>query len=323
VGKRAVLGAVVAAVAVLGGCATTVSGTPVPVSEKDRKPSVINAKDVLGDYQSIDACSLIEPDTFKEFGAAEYAYHYSLDYCEVEVSESAGPVYLSAGQLFPLRTVRKNITGPPLDELDGDLWVGQGADEKERCVQYVVFADDVAMAVDAYIYDDHASDQLCTMVESAVKGVVDVLTNGTVRHRDLDKDSFARLDACDVVPKGAVEDVPLLAGLSEEKSLSGHFCRWNGDTEDGPELNITFGTDQPGDGADEGQTSDIDGRSTLTTLKDTWCEVKTEHIPVDTEGKDDGYVEVASVTVYGSGGNEMCQAATMVATEVWPELPES
>jgi intracellular sulfur oxidation DsrE/DsrF family protein len=324
VGRRAVLGVVVVAVALLGGCTKLVSGSPVPVDESERKPTEIKAEDVLGDYASVDACSLIEPDTFTDFGDSEYAYHYSLDYCEVDVTESGGDTFMSAGQLFPLKTIQENIVGPPLQELDGDLWVGQGADDDTHCVQYVVFADDVAMAVDAYIYDEHSSDQLCAMVESAVKGVVDVVGEDSVRHRDLKKDSFAKLDACDVVPKGTVEGVPLLAGVTDqEQSLSGHFCRWTSGDENAPELNVTFGSDQPGDGADKAQASEIDGRPTMTTLQDTWCEVKTEHIPVETEGKDDGYVEVASVTVYGSGGAPMCDAATAVATKVWPELPEA
>lgn len=324
VGKRIVVVVALAGVAVLGGCATKVSGTPIPLGEDERRALVLNAEDALGDYESIDACSLIEPATFDEFGDSEYGYHYSLDYCEVEVTESGGSVFTSVGQLYPLREVREYITGPPLRELDGDAWVGQGADDANRCVQYLVFADDVAMIVDAYIFDDHESDDLCTVAEAGMEAAIGVVTDGSVRHRDLEKDSFATLDACEVVPEDAVTDLPAFAEATEERALSGHFCRWTTGEGDAPEVSVDFGSEEPYDGDGTAQESEIGGRATLTTLESSWCEVLTEHIPVEIEGdSESGYVEVARVTVYGEAGGDMCQTATKVATAVWAELPES
>jgi len=321
--RRWVLGAVTLACATAG-CSSTEAAAPKP--DEKKVPAVLTAKAALGDLHSLDACSLIKPETFSKFGAVTYGRHhpwdrYSLENCEVDVGITA-PVTISAGRMHPIADISQLMAGEPVRTLDGDLSVVQGETGADHCVQFVVFPDDLAMAVDAYVYEERTvTEDLCGMVAAAVDGVVDVLVAGTVRHRELADNSFGLLDACDVATSAGVAPVGMQAWPS------GHRCVWTFDG-DPSSIELTFdslvATSTLGEGIVD---TEMEGRRTLSLPHDGSCEVWTEHIPVEIEDtSDSGYVETATVTAYGSTENArettlLCLPAIDLARKVWPGLP--
>jgi hypothetical protein len=325
-------GSVTAALAILvalTGCGTRVGGQPVAATSLPPRADDHSAATMLGDLPTLAPCSLTDPAVFAEFGTATYATPESLDYCAIAVKPQSGvDVVLTVGQLGRLSDT-PDLAGRRIRDVDDDRYVAQSDDGAGSCTQSLVFPDEVTLEIAGTSYEGTPPDT-CGMVTAAMNKVIEVLDGGEVGHRSSADDSFAGLDPCSLVEDGTVTALPGFAAAQRRESPGRHQCYWETSTApDRMSIRLMFAAGPvpavTGAGA---KSTPISGRPTVTTpypeVGDAaYCAVESGHIAFDEVPGQEGMVELAEVYVRVPKGavDQGCQAATAVATAVWPALP--
>jgi hypothetical protein len=308
----------------LVGCTTRMGGSPVTTTGREA-PTDGSAAAMLGELTTIDPCGLTDLDVFDEFGVATFAVPESFDYCAIDTAMGSADVRISLGALDTL-TQPPEATTKRVKDLDDGMYVSQLEPTERYCSQDLVFADQIALRVDAYEFSD-APPELCPMVSAAMDKVVDVVEHGRVRHRVPEHGSLIPLDACSMISDDTVTSQAGFADARRHEYPARHQCRWL--TPDGPDrftmyLSFEAGS-SPGIVGDAGRRTSIAGREAFVNPfpEIDNCSVTTGHIIFDEIPEHDLALEQVEVQVLTPPGrvDDGCQAAIAVANEVWPQLP--
>lgn len=281
---------------------------------------------MFADFATVDPCSLTSLETFAEFGDAQFAQPESLDYCTIAVSSnSGGPVTMAIGLFEALDALPADLR--TTDELEGGMWVAQRDADPANCTSYLVFPDDIALQVRAAVFNGEPPAHSCEMVDAGIDKVVEVITANEVEHRDPPAGSLIQVDACELAPPTTVEAVTGLAGAKQTAYPGQHLCLWEGTTDDAL-MRIQLGVGpMPTVDSTGANANPVAGRPSVTrpfeTDSNALCFVETGQVPFYDVAGQVGMVELATVYVRMDAGQTAaaCQAATAVASQVWPKLP--
>jgi hypothetical protein len=300
----------VLAVLVLSACTSQVVGAPradpraVPTSKPD------SAAELIGDANALDPCALLDPAALSQFGTAETPAQESYDYCWLKLPMSGASVAVRFGLLEHGQPAQAREVEPV-----GLLRVFEQSPVPDRCARYVVFGDNVTMAVSADTADSPGVtvSQLCSVTEKAANVIAATISGRRVVHRAYPGTSFGPLDAC----KAAVTSlgqVPGLAAAQVSSYPAHHQCRWGSATV--PSLTVRYVLASPS-GAANVRHETIDGKPSGVYTVDiggpTLCVAEVKG--------DNG--ELAQVIVRMAPGDAevACRAVQVVAGEVWSKLP--
>jgi hypothetical protein len=317
----------VALLAVLAGCARPVAGSAVADETAAREAAEpLSSERALGDYPSLDYCSLMDQKAFPQrLGLVAVYPRGSYDYCFFTVQKSGTEARVEIGYLEDQKTIRgtdhavDRRRNPPRG-----LEVHRGTEDDQACVRYLRFTDDLLLTVVASI-DDQASRDLCEVADATVDVVIDRVVAKQVKHYEFAESSAGRLDACGLVPAGVVGAKIGTARAAVLKFPSGHVCQWTGPEPQSAEawLHVT-----PGESSYDVELSKeetLAGRRTVVTPSTfdeddlAMCQVETDlSAPAKPPPAEFVLIEVL---VLGKE-KDACGPARELAGEVWPKLPQ-
>jgi hypothetical protein len=322
------------AVAVVAGCAKKVGGTALADPEATSTSNAPaapakhgTAQELLGDFTTIDPCSLVDLQVFRSFGTPSLGDPGSLDECLVEVKTGAKqPLSVYIGTLDRTATYSE-LPGKPNREVADGVKVADYDTSNSFCNQLVVFADDITLSVNAYPYEGD-EPKLCEIVQAGTGAAVDAIKSGKVKHRDFAPNSLGRVDPCAVAPGTVTTSVPGLSSIKPKAYPGKHNCLWaSPDSVNGARLRVMFTATKPPVAQGTATESTISGRKTITTPgvdsgPSKYCFVEAPHIPFQQDGVSGLYEEAyVSVRLPKAQADQACKAATAVADAVWPHLP--
>jgi len=298
------------AVLVLSACTSQVVGAPNADPQAVPRPKPDSAAELIGNAGTFDPCSLLDPAALAQFGTAEVPAQESYDYCWLKLPMSGASVAVRFGLLEHGQPAQAREVEPV-----GVLRVFEQSPVPDRCARYIVFSDNVTMAVSADTADSPGTtvSELCSVTEKAANVIAANISGRRVAHRAYPGTSFGPLDAC----KAAVTSLGQIPGLAAAQVVdypAHHQCRWG--TATVPSLTVRYVLASPSSAANV-RYETIDGKQSGVYTVDiggpTLCvaEVKGENR------------ELAQVIVRMAPGNAevACSAVQVVAGEVWSKLP--
>ncbi|MEV4315774.1 DUF3558 family protein [Actinocrispum sp. NPDC049592] len=307
--------ALLVAALVISGCTSRVGGTAFP-DPQARKPLPDSSVELIGNANTLDPCGLLDPAALAQFGTAQRQDQESYDYCVLRMPMSGANVAVRFGLLERINSVadlqaRQNREVEPV----GSLRVFEETPVPDRCARYIVFSDNVTLAVSADTVDspNKTVSELCSVVEKSATVIAENVAAKKVTHRQYEPTSFGPLDAC----KAAVvslSQIPGLAVADVNSYPAHHQCRWGGPTV--PSLQVRYVLAEPS-GASYVKHETIDGKQTGVYNVDI-----TGRSLCVAELKGTGR-ELAQVVVRlaPNQADAACSAARIVAGEVWEKLP--
>jgi hypothetical protein len=311
----------------INGRATGQAAPPRSTSSDLPEPNGGTGASLLGEFRTIDACSLTDPGEFSQFGDSKFGALDSLDECLVEIATTSPqePISVYVGNLDNVEAFPE-IRGKQSKDLPDGLKVVEYEDESTYCSQLLVFPDGITMTVSAAPYRGEET-KLCEMVTAGMDKAIKVIQDGQVKHRTFPSNSLATLDPCVVVPREALAAVPNLGNAVPKAYPAKHNCLWaSRDAVNGPRLRLMFIAGAPPKASGQGASEvPIAGRTTVLSPSSTagsnvYCFAEAGHVPLQDQP---GIVEkvFVSVRLPRDLADEACKAANDVATAVWPRLP--
>jgi hypothetical protein len=311
--RRSRLAVLIAAV-FLGGCTNQIDGTALsdPGYLPPKRGSTTSA--LLGTPNTLDACSLLDPGALAQFGTAEVPQQEAYDYCWLTMKVGEASVAVRFGLLERVRSIGE-LQAKEIEPV-ASLRIFEEPPVPDRCARYILFSDNVTMAVSADTRDTPGKNisQLCSVTEKATTAIAENVAANKVSHRRYEPSSLGPLDACNAVTVSLAQ-VPGLAAGEVTTYPAHHQCRWGSDTV--PSLTLRYVLNEPST-ASFVKRETIGGRDTGVYNVDvngrTLCVA---------EVKQGNGRELAQVIVRLAPNNEeaACAAARVVAAEVWSKLP--
>ncbi|HJP76044.1 MAG TPA: hypothetical protein VJ914_17375 [Pseudonocardiaceae bacterium] len=291
----------------------------------ETSPGLISACVRLGDFATLDPCSLIGVGALPADLAASPADRNSLDDCEFSITAGTErDVVLEIGDLASgssdgLYSGGEQQLGP------GGLDLEEGTLSQGECDDALDFAgDQIKLKIAVFALSGNGSQALCDAANEVGKALGDVMNSKTqFQHFTVPGKTIATMKACALVGDAHIGNYQL---SDETEHPSGHSCEW---TPDPGSAQVELGIDLAIGTKLDAQTADshsrIDGIQTYTLkapLSDyARCEVDTYRAPWGNPGA--GLFELPSVWVIEPPGQieTACSLATQLATVVWPKLP--
>jgi hypothetical protein len=311
--RRSRLAVLIAAV-FLGGCTNQVDGTALsdPGYLPPKRGGSTSA--LLGTANTLDACSLLDPGTLSQFGVAEVPQQEAYDYCWLRMKVGESSVAVRFGLLERARAIGE-LQAKEIEPVAA-LRIFEEAPVPDRCARYILFSDNITMAVSADTRDTPGKNisQLCSVTEKATTTIAENVAANRVNHRVYEPSSLGPLNACDAVVVSLAQ-VPGLAAGEVTTYPAHHQCRWGSATV--PSLTLRYVLSEPST-ASNVTRENIAGRDTGVYNVDvngrTLCVA---------EVKQGSGRELAQVIVRLAPNNSevACAAARGVAAEVWSKLP--
>ncbi|GHG27701.1 MULTISPECIES: hypothetical protein [Amycolatopsis] len=274
-----------------GGCTTT-QAAPEP----DSGPTPLTAADALGDFGSIDYCSLL-----KVPGA--------------EAVPTFEDCHATAGR----RTI---VVGPLAFDSDPNIKpydyagpVPEGVaiqqsmfNDRSACTRAVTFADGTRL--DLSVTDD-TGDQAarCDVADAAVGSALAAITAHRVGRLTFPEGSWGRVAPC--VPLDN-HDLDAAAGPNSQPTigLSGHSC-----IRGKVSFKLTVETAEP-----DGPSERLGGRDARVRLSGAFCLVDTTQPAPGLPGRRE-LAEISVVETAGTAGDATCALARSAANAILPRLP--
>jgi hypothetical protein len=317
----------VAALGLLGcvtGCTRAIAGVGIPGSRP--AAGVMSAATELGDFDTIQPCSMVDVEGLPADLQAEPEAADSFDSCSLQVDSAGATIQLDVGELV-YDTDDTGETGP--EALPSGLRLYTGTVQQGSCSAYLKFAEGIEMTSIAYANDGDGTADLCTTAATVARNVSGVLARGPVPHRSFPRNSFAGMDPCRLLDKGTLG--PLGLDADQYQSYPAHHeCEWTGYDQNDNSLTtyVSFIVGPPPVAqAGVSNAVQISGRSSITisTTEDTAAECWIDTAGQAFGGSQQNLVEIAEVYVSydNQSTDSACQAGTSLATVIWPELPST
>jgi hypothetical protein len=203
------------ALAVALGCGLAVACTSsshppaTPATSETGRSETTSASSALGDFRTLDPCSLVDPAALASLGRVSFGDPQSLDYCVVRLATPRGDVELHVGELVAGAAL--TLVAPP----------GPGG-----CADHVTFADEVVLMT-AATASGPSTTTTCAAVQAALRGVLARISAGAVAHRSDPKGSFVSVDACAVLtPKVVLGSALSMGNTRIVPHPAGHQCEY-------------------------------------------------------------------------------------------------
>jgi len=302
----------------LTGCATIVVGTPVSGAAAAARP--MSAARELGDFSTIDPCSIVDTEGLPTDLAAQSEPEQSLDYCALHVTSGGGAAEAEVGALI----FQGPDAGTP-ESLPSGLWLYPGTVEQGSCSAYLKFHEGIEMTSTVYSTDGTGSSALCRSADELARNVSGVLARGPVTHRSFPAKSLGALNPCTFLDQATLA----AAGVDTYPTRypAHHECDWT--SSDGNlAVSLTFIVGLPPVAQQNVSTAaQIAGRnsvlysSTNSGAADCW--IDTGGMPFSAGGPN--LVEIAEiyVTDQNQTTDQACSVGTTLATAAWPALPSA
>lgn len=319
---RAALG--VLAVLLLAGCDVPEQGAALadPAALRAIANAPVSAATAFGpDESTVDPCSIVDIRQLPFNLTASPQPADGFDDCPVSVTQTDGTkVDVNVGPLETLADEPDVHLGPFTALPKGMRMAASTPATPGFCDEYVVFADNVRLAVTASATDVTSQADVCPAAQALARDAADAIRTGSVKHVRYPAGSAGRIDPCPIVPDTALAAAGL-AGVRATPYPEHHECAWlpPGGFDAGS-LRVLFDIGTPPKVTDTttDSTSQLAGRTTLTTKVEKFCYVQTGLRPYGTGD----LVEVALVDAHsGTVVPDACPAGQAVATAVWPKLP--
>lgn len=307
----------------LTGCARAIPGTAVAGASSVGAP--MSASKELGDYSTVNPCSVLDVASLPADLQAQPAPAESLDYCALGVNSGGDHIQLDVGALV-YDEDDSGENGP--QQLPSGLALYTGKLQDTSCSAFLKFSEAIEMTSVAYANDGDGSADLCTTATTVARNVSGVLARGPVPHRSFPNNSFAKLDPCTLVTSAMLSPIGL--DSADKKAYPAHHeCDWDNSAGGSGDLSVdlTFIVGPPPvPQANVSTAATISGRNSVvfSTTDDSAAECW-----IDTGGPAFGaqqnLVEIAEVYVNDTNvsADTACQVGTTLATAVWPKLPST
>lgn len=310
---------------VAAGCAKTVAGSAVPDEQAVRElAEPLTAKQALGDFASINYCSLLDPRPVPaDLGTIVLDPRRAFEFCAFKVRTSSGTeVEVRVGYLDDPDTIEGvDRTEDRSKTPPRGLKIERGEEDDEACVRHLRFVDDIWLTIGAQ--PESGKGDWCPFADTTVDSVIRHLVAKQVKHFSFGDKSLGKLDACDLVPAAVVN---ARMGFKDSAMLrfpTGHACIWNGRGKDDAIVRLFLGD---GDGTydlDNSKDETLAGRHSYVTPVDTddehsGCDVETSHVDSPDLGEQERVV--LEVDLAGKG-KDACGPGRELAKEVWAKLP--
>ncbi|HEX3791257.1 MAG TPA: hypothetical protein VHW44_25570 [Pseudonocardiaceae bacterium] len=318
--------------ALLTGCTAITAGTAEPdaASLTQDTSGPITAQRVLGDFHTVDPCSLVQVPALPSGLSAKLATVDSIDACHLTVADSAGGrADIDVGELEFAGTEQPDQAASTI-QLGRGLSLIRESPVSGFCDESLGFADHIYLDATGTDNNTDSSDDgahLCTADEQVLRGVATVLAGRTAAHRDFPANSLNSVDPCSILTPAFLRTVGL-SGAKPTEYPGGHECDWRGSADaDGLRLYATFGigkAPEPVGSSDSAAT--LAGRSSVIsgfalTSTESLCSVETVQIPYGPAS--DHLDEIATVGAESPTGDadQVCTTARSAATQIWRKLP--
>lgn len=318
-----IIAALSALAMLVAGCAKTVAGSAVLNEAAVREANgPLTAKQALGDFSSINYCSLLESSPLPaDFGPVVKEPRRYFDFCTFRVRTDKDEVEVRVGYLDDSDTIEGiDHTDDRTRTPPRGLTVQRGHEDDDGCERFLRFVDDLWLTVAAA--PDSAKGDWCRITDAAVDGVIRRVTAQQVKHFSFVEMSLGKLEACDLVPAAVVASK---VGIAKPKALrypAGHTCEWSGSGPDDPVVTLYLGA-EPSSDVPDAEEETLAGRLTSIVSAEpedefSFCELETEHI----HSPDLGDKERVVLAIDLSGaGKDACGPGRELAKEVWAKLP--
>ncbi|KDN19336.1 hypothetical protein [Amycolatopsis rifamycinica] len=278
-----------------GGCATT-QAAPEPASG----PTPLTAAEALGDFGSIDYCSLLDVPAVAPGAVAVPTFE--------DCHATAGPRTILVGPLaFDSDPNIKpyDYAGPVPD----GVAVQQSMfNDRTACTRAITFAD--GNRLDLSVADD-TGDQAarCGVADAAVGSALAAITAHKVGRLAFPERSWGRVAPC--VPLDD-HDLDAAAGPGSRPSigLSGHSC-----IRGKVSLKLTVETTEPA-----GPAEKLGGRDARVRVAGAFCLADTTQPAPGLPGHRE-LAEISVVETAGTAGDATCALARSAANAIFPRLP--
>ncbi|WP_181774231.1 hypothetical protein [Amycolatopsis pittospori] len=281
--------------------------TPSPSTDRDE---ALTAAEALGEYSSLDYCSLVDRQKVIGGGNAVKPPLSSFEFCRLEFVEGANRYTVSTGPIVS----GQDPNNQPY-EYGGTLPEGISVQQSTfnadtACTRMLTFTDGIRLSIVVTSDNKDPVDQVnrCRIADTTIGGAVEAVTAHKVGRLNLDQRSWGRVAPCALLDQ---HELDAAAGpeTTPAPALSGHSC-----IRGKVSVALSVGADTT-----PGATEALGGRQVQVTTSGAFCQVTT-HRPIP--GTPDR-VEQAMLSVVGvdGAGDAGCAAAREVAVAVFPKLP--
>ncbi|ANN20427.1 hypothetical protein SD37_35825 [Amycolatopsis orientalis] len=290
-------------------CATPdPASTPSPTTAGDE---ALTASEALGEYSSLDYCSLVDQRKVIGAGNAVKPPLTSFEFCRLEFVEGANRYTVTTGPI----AAGQDPNNQPY-EYGGPLPQGLSVQQSSfnastACTRLLTFADGIRLSIVVTSDNADPADQndRCRIADATVGTAAGAITARKVGRLNLDQRSWGRVAPCALLDQ---HELDAAAGPETKPApaLSGHSC-----IRGKVSLVLSVGADTT-----PGATEALGGRQVQVATSGAFCQVTT-HRPIP--GTPDR-VEQAMLSVVGVDGapeDATCAAAREVAVAVFPKLP--
>ncbi len=302
-------------IAVLGGlflaaaCAAPEPAvTPSPTTARDE---ALTAAEALGDYSSLDYCSLVDQKKVIGGGNAVKPPLTSFEFCRLEFVEGANRYTVTTGPI----TSGQDPNNQPYDYaglLPEGVSVQQSTfNEDTTCTRLLTFADGIRLSVAVTSDNTAPANQAdrCRIADATIGSASGAITARKVGRLNLDQRSWGRVAPCATLDQ---HELDAAAGPETRPApaLSGHSC-----IRGKVSFSLSVGADTT-----PGATEALGGRQAQVVTSGAFCQVTTHRpIPGTPERVEQAMLSVVGVD--GAEGDATCAAARQAAVAVFPKLP--
>jgi hypothetical protein len=282
------------------GCAGT-EAAPAPLDQGG--PSPLTASAALGDYATVDYCSL-------------------LDVAAVVPGATAVPTFENCRAELGSRTV---LVGPLAFDADPNIkpysYLGQVPEgvavqqsmfnDQSACTRAITFAD--GNRLDLSVTDSGAGDQAsrCGVVDAAVGSALARITAGKVGRLTFPTRSWGRAAPCALLDNHDLDPVAG-AGTQPTTGLTGHAC-----IRGKVSLKFTVETAPPA-----GPAETLGGREARVRVAGAFCLLDTTQPAPGLPGRRE-LAEISVVETAGTAGDGTCAQVRTAAASILPRLPQA
>ncbi|TVT51979.1 hypothetical protein FNH05_13795 [Amycolatopsis rhizosphaerae] len=321
---------VVLVAVLLAACTSTgTTGTPtpqrdVPSSPPATPPSVapepLHPEQALGDFGSLDFCSLLDQDKAAGAGVKIRSHVISDPNVCYEFGTVGGrDILVQVGELAAAKEDPERGPDVSATPLDQGLQVQRGTFfvHPTSCLRYLTFADGTHLSVTVGFTDNNIGtvDQraaLCTVEEAVFAGLVEHVTTRKAGHYDRGA-YLGKFDMCTLMPD-PLEVLGPASGLEVIPAPNRHRCIWLNPVDTTEVQLIDEYSAQPTGGT----KITIDDQITIVSQSAGYCSLRT--IVGATSWP--GVYEYAKLRVrVPESIKDPCAFAKTVAAATWPKLP--
>jgi hypothetical protein len=278
-----------------GGCATT-QATPA----QNSGPTPLTASDALGDFGSIDYCSLLDVPEVAPGAVAVPTF----ESCRAE----AGPRTILVGPLAFDSDPNIRPYAYPGPVPDGVAIQQSMFNDRSACTRAITFADGTRLDLSV---TDGAGDQAarCGVADAAVGSALTAITARKVGRLTFPDRSWGRVAPCVLLDN---HELDAAAGPASRPTigLSAHSC-----IRGKVSLKLTVETTEPA-----GPAEPLGGREARVRLAGAFCLVDTAQPAPGLPGHRE-LAEISVVETAGTADDGTCALARTAATSIFPRLP--